>query len=547
MMSLPPPIPQAVNETHNEIHSTGSSRHVDANIGNIVGLVPVVNDDLRVGPNDTVKHDLQRQSTTLSTRVEGQNEQEEDIIEELGSGEYGSDSDYSGPVKLFVGQVPKAMNEQDLYPFFEKFGPINDVTIIRDKHTGQHRGCAFLTFINRDDAESCEAVLHDQYVLADGKKPVQIRPAGKKEEESVHKLFIGMLPQDSDEEMIRELFQEHGEIVGVFIIRGNNRAKKGCAFVKYAKRESALAAIESMHDQILFEGSARPLIVKMADTRSQRKVRQAMHPRRMAYSSCAPHESTHNAGIDPYYVPHGPHPVHHYPGHVTTAGVPQYPPHVAQFMYQQVHPYSIPHGSYPNQGGHANIPKTHSSRGGQRNSQQRNIDIKSVEKDDTAKPREGPAGANLFIYHLPHDLTDADLATAFNPFGNVISAKIYIDIYTGESKGFGFVSYDSVLAAEHAIEQMNGFQIGSKRLKVQHKRVSNQPQMNTAGVQSYYPLSVNPLPQNIPPSIEIMSEKDKGNVNNLQTDSQREIDMLAARLDSLISDEMDNNHVAKLE
>ena len=36
MMSLPPPIPQAVNETHNEIHSTGSSRHVDANIGNIV-------------------------------------------------------------------------------------------------------------------------------------------------------------------------------------------------------------------------------------------------------------------------------------------------------------------------------------------------------------------------------------------------------------------------------------------------------------------------------------------------------------------------------
>lgn len=35
----------------------------------------------------------------------------------------------------------------------------------------------------------------------------------------------------------------------------------------------------------------------------------------------------------------------------------------------------------------------------------------------------------------------------------------------------GFVSYDSVIAAEQAIEQMNGFQIGNKRLKVQHKRV----------------------------------------------------------------------------
>lgn len=53
------------------------------------------------------------------------------------------------------------------------------------------------------------------------------------------------------------------------------------------------------------------------------------------------------------------------------------------------------------------------------------------------RPREGPAGANLFVYHLPHDLTDADLATAFNPFGNVISAKVYVDRNTGESKGFG--------------------------------------------------------------------------------------------------------------
>lgn len=49
----------------------------------------------------------------------------------------------------------------------------------------------------------------------------------------------------------------------------------------------------------------------------------------------------------------------------------------------------------------------------------------------------GPPGANLFIYHLPNDLTDADLATAFAPFGHVISAKVFLDKRTGESKGFG--------------------------------------------------------------------------------------------------------------
>jgi CUG-BP- and ETR3-like factor len=94
---------------------------------------------------------------------------------------------------------------------------------------------------------------------------------------------------------------------------------------------------------------------------------------------------------------------------------------------------------------------------------------------------EGPQGANLFIYHLPHDLTDADLSTAFAPFGTVLSAKVYIDKATGESKGFGFVSYDSASAAEAAIASMNGFQIGSKRLTVQHKRARGSDSKDTEG------------------------------------------------------------------
>uniref|UniRef100_A0A034V7L1 CUGBP Elav-like family member 2 n=2 Tax=Bactrocera dorsalis TaxID=27457 RepID=A0A034V7L1_BACDO len=98
------------------------------------------------------------------------------------------------------------------------------------------------------------------------------------------------------------------------------------------------------------------------------------------------------------------------------------------------------------------------------------VALNSAAAAAAGKQIEGPEGCNLFIYHLPQEFTDTDLASTFLPFGNVISAKVFIDKQTNLSKCFGFVSFDNPESAQVAIKAMNGFQVGTKRLKVQLKK-----------------------------------------------------------------------------
>eukprot|EP00339_Tiarina_fusa_P022428 CAMPEP_0117031000 /NCGR_PEP_ID=MMETSP0472-20121206/22330_1 /TAXON_ID=693140 ORGANISM="Tiarina fusus, Strain LIS" /NCGR_SAMPLE_ID=MMETSP0472 /ASSEMBLY_ACC=CAM_ASM_000603 /LENGTH=357 /DNA_ID=CAMNT_0004739231 /DNA_START=141 /DNA_END=1210 /DNA_ORIENTATION=- len=193
-----------------------------------------------------------------------------------GTGEDGNDEDE--PVKLFVGQVPKQMNEEDIFPTFDPFGPLKDVAVIRDKHTGLHRGCAFVTFWAAADAERAQEALHDKYSFPGARRPAQVKPAEPSVPEN--KLFIGMLSRKAGEAEVRQLFAPFGDIREIYMIRNADGSSKCAAFLRYVKREAAISAIENLHNNIVMDGSARPLIVKFADNKHQRQQRHMRNVRR---------------------------------------------------------------------------------------------------------------------------------------------------------------------------------------------------------------------------------------------------------------------------
>ncbi|KAM3268795.1 splicing factor 3B subunit 4 [Capsicum chacoense] len=78
-------------------------------------------------------------------------------------------------------------------------------------------------------------------------------------------------------------------------------------------------------------------------------------------------------------------------------------------------------------------------------------------------------GANLFVGNLDPDVDEKLLYDTFSAFGVVVSnPKIMRDPETGNSRGFGFISYDSFDASDAAIEAMNGQYLCNRQITVSY-------------------------------------------------------------------------------
>lgn len=77
---------------------------------------------------------------------------------------------------------------------------------------------------------------------------------------------------------------------------------------------------------------------------------------------------------------------------------------------------------------------------------------------------------NIYVGNLPYSVTEDELRDMFGAYGDVSSANIITDKYSGESKGFGFVEMARQSDAEEAIKALNGSSVKGRSIKVNQAR-----------------------------------------------------------------------------
>uniref|UniRef100_A0A672SP85 CUGBP Elav-like family member 1 n=1 Tax=Sinocyclocheilus grahami TaxID=75366 RepID=A0A672SP85_SINGR len=406
----------------------------------------------------------------------------------------------------------------------------------RSQNPPQSKGCCFVTYYTRKSALEAQNALHNMKILPGMHHPIQMKPADSEKNNAIEdrKLFVGMVSKKCNENDIRIMFSPYGQIEECRILRGPDGLSRGCAFVTFTARQMAQSAIKSMHQSQTMEGCSSPVVVKFADTqkdKEQKRITQQLQQQMQQLNTASMWGNlTGLNSLGPQYLAVSTqdrsclNAMQNLAALAAAASATQATPTGSSALTTSSSPLSVltssgtlsgqpaqsawdaykgwsrflisssvfvcagmaalngglGSGGLSNGSGSAMEALTQAAYSGiqqyaaaalpslysQSLLSQQNVSAAGSQK-------EGPEGANLFIYHLPQEFGDQDLLQMFMPFGNVISAKVFIDKQTNLSKCFGFVSYDNPVSSQAAIQSMNGFQIGMKRLKVQLKRSKN--------------------------------------------------------------------------
>ncbi|XP_044514601.1 CUGBP Elav-like family member 5 isoform X6 [Gracilinanus agilis] len=316
-------------------------------------------------------------------------------------------------------------------------------------------------------------------------RPIQVKPADSESRGGDRKLFVGMLNKQQSEEDVLRLFQPFGVIDECTVLRGPDGNSKGCAFVKFSSHTEAQAAIHALHGSQTMPGASSSLVVKFADTDKERTLRRMQQmvgqlgiftpsltlpfSPYSAYAQALMQQQTtvlstsHGSYLSPG-VAFSPCHIQQI-GAVSLNGIPATPIAPASGLHSPplLGTAAVPGlvtpitngfaGVVPFPGGHPALETVYA-----------NGLVPYPAQSPSMAETLHPAFSGVQQYTGPAMYPTA----AITPIAHSVPQPP--PIIQQQQQREGFVSFDNPSSAQTAIQAMNGFQIGMKRLKVQLKR-----------------------------------------------------------------------------
>ncbi|KAG9280465.1 CUGBP Elav-like family member 2 isoform X21 [Astyanax mexicanus] len=412
-----------------------------------------------------------------------------------------ADSEKSNAVedrKLFIGMVSKKCNENDIRVMFSAFGQIEECRILRGPD-GLSRGCAFVTFSTRAMAQNAIKAMHQSQTMEGCSSPMVVKFADTqkdKEQRRLQQQLAQQMQQLNSASAWGSLTGLTGLTPQYLAVRGHTHAttatssaaNAAAALLQQATSSSNLGAFSGIQQMAGMNALQLQNLATLAAAAAAAQSSASPSTASALTSStgslgalASPAGSTANSSAGAMSSLGSLGTLQGLAG--ATVGLNN-----INALAGSVNIAHMLSGMAALNGGLGSTALSNGSAGPMDALTQAYSGIQQYaaaalptlysqsllqQQSAAGSQKEGPEGANLFIYHLPQEFGDQDILQMFMPFGNVVSAKVFIDKQTNLSKCFGFVSYDNPVSAQAAIQAMNGFQIGMKRLKVQLKRSKN--------------------------------------------------------------------------
>ncbi|XP_070566589.1 RNA-binding protein 45-like [Ptychodera flava] len=182
--------------------------------------------------------------------------------------------------------------EEDLRRYFDRYGVIEDVWVVRDRGSKESRGVAYIKFAKASQATLAMEQMNGK-ALGSETKPIKVMMANSRssgssrdidQSEELMRLFI-IIPKTMTEDDIKQKFEEYGDVDYINIVRDRSTGDpKGFAYVKFHKASHAMLALERV-DRAFKAVLAEPKIAKIAREKEKERERDMMNSHSNPYNS----------------------------------------------------------------------------------------------------------------------------------------------------------------------------------------------------------------------------------------------------------------------